>query len=248
MQGDQAFLDHIADTLFGLAGVEGVMLGGSRAYGDPGPETDWDFSVYYREKFDPADLRALGWPGEVFPIGGWGGGVFNGGAWLEVEGRKVDVHYRDMADVERVLREAEAGAFRIEPLMFHLAGIPTYILLAELALGRTLRGEVPVPTYPEALRVAARRAWWSRAEALFDYAERGFAVKGHALQAIGMVAEAAICAAHAILASRGQWVTNEKRILAMAGLDDLDVIVAEFRDPVQRVEAVRKRCVAGLAP
>ena len=74
MQDDSTFLDHIADTLFGLPGVDAVALGGSRAYGDPGPETDWDFSIYYRGGFAPDDLRAIGWLGEVFPIGGWGGG------------------------------------------------------------------------------------------------------------------------------------------------------------------------------
>lgn len=35
-------------------------------------------------------LARLGWPGEVSEIGGWGGGVFNGGAWLEIEGHGVD--------------------------------------------------------------------------------------------------------------------------------------------------------------
>ena len=46
--------------------------------GDPGwfsgagtaaPDSDWDFAVYYRGAgFDPASLRSLGWPGEIFPI------------------------------------------------------------------------------------------------------------------------------------------------------------------------------------
>lgn len=246
MMDDSTFLDHVADALFGLPGVIAVALGGSRAYGNPGPETDWDFSVYYRGPFDPDDLRALGWPGEVFPIGGWGGGIFNGGAWLEIDGRKVDVHYRDMADVERVWREAEAGIFRIEPLMFHLAGIPTYILLAELALGRTLRGELPVPGYPEALRETGRRTWWSRAEALFLSAEERAAGKASVPEALLLLREAAMCTAHAILATRGEWVTNEKRILAKAGLGELDRVLLRVDDPVAMVRAVRERCEAAL--
>lgn len=243
---DDIFLEHVADALFGLPGVDAVMLGGSRVYGDPGPETDWDLSIYYRGAFDTDDLRALAWPGVVSRLREWGGGVFNGGAWLEVDGRKVDVHYRDMVDVERVWREAEEGEFRIEPLMFHLAGIPTYLLLAELALGRTLRGDLPVPSFANALQVSGRREWWSRAQALLDYAERGFAEKGLTLQAIGMAAEAATCAAHAILAARGQWVTNEKRILEMAGLNGLDMLIADERDPVVLVRAIRERCARAL--
>jgi predicted nucleotidyltransferase len=246
MRTDDAFEATIADALFNLPGVEAVALGGSRAYGNPGPETDWDFAVYYRDGFDPDDLRALGWPGRISSLREWGGGVFNGGAWLEVDGRKVDVHYRDLADVERVWREAEEGIFRIEPLMFHLAGIPTYILLAELAQGRTLRDELPVPAYPDALREAARQEWWSRAEMLFDYAEQGFAAKGLEMQAIGTAAEAATCAAHAILAARGEWVTNEKHIFALAGLDGLHVKQAKGSDAVASVRVIRQRCAEAM--
>ena len=70
--------------------------------------------MYYRGRFDPDDLAALGWPGEVSAIGGWGGGVFNGGAWLRVEGRPVDVHYRDLDDVghriARLARDASGSS------------------------------------------------------------------------------------------------------------------------------------------
>src|SRR5215468_205967 len=128
---DDAFADQVARRLAALPHVDAVALGGSRAAGTHRPDSDWDFAIYYRGPFDPADLRALGWLGEVSEIGGWGGGVFNGGAWLQVDGRRVDVHYRDLADVEHHLAEANVGRFRIENLLFYLAGVPTYILVAE---------------------------------------------------------------------------------------------------------------------
>jgi hypothetical protein len=59
VKDDAAFLDDLADALFDLPGVEAVALGGSRVYGDPGPSPDRDLSVYYRDGFDPADVRAL---------------------------------------------------------------------------------------------------------------------------------------------------------------------------------------------
>ncbi len=125
--------------------MRAVALGGSRAEGTHRPDSDWDLAVYYRGPFDPDDLRALGWPGEVSEIGGWGGGVFNGGAWLTIDGRRVDVHYRDLDVVEHELAEAAEGRFRVEPLLFHLAGIPTYLIVAELALNEVLRGDPPAP-------------------------------------------------------------------------------------------------------
>jgi hypothetical protein len=79
----------------------------------------------------------------VFPLGHWGGGVFNGGAWLHVDGNQVDVHYRDLDDVEYRITETRAGRFGIEMLMFHLAGIPTYLVVGELAVNRVLFGTLP---------------------------------------------------------------------------------------------------------
>jgi predicted nucleotidyltransferase len=221
---DAGFPRHVADRLAGLPSVEAVALGGSRAAGTHRPDSDWDFAIYYRGRFDPADLRALGWPGEVSELGGWGGGVFNGGGWLQVDGRRVDVHYRDLADVEHHLAEARAGRFRIENLLFHLAGVPTYILAAELAGNEVLYGSLPRPDYPPALREHAPGAWWSRARWTLAYARGAYAPRGYALDCAGAVARACCETAHAILAARGEWVTNEKRLLERAGLRGIDTL------------------------
>ena len=230
MADDDVFLDHVVGRLAGLPAVEAVTLGGSRAHcpdGPPRPDTDWDLGVYYRGRFDPDALRALGWPGEVSEIGGWGGGVFNGGAWLTVDGRRVDVHYRDLDVVERELDEARAGRFRIEPLMFHLAGIPSYLVVAELALSRVLHGSVPRPEgYPEPLRRTARQEWRARADLTLDYARYNNAPRGGSTEVAGGIAIAAMETAHAVLAARGTWVTNEKRLLAQAGLRSVDTVFA----------------------
>jgi predicted nucleotidyltransferase len=224
---DEAFCAQAADLLASLPGVQAVTLGGSRAAGHARPDSDWDFAVYYRgEGFDPATLRTLGWPGEIFPIGGWGGGVFNGGAWLQAGDRPVDVHYRDLDDVEYRIAEAQAGRFGIERLMFHLAGIPTYFVVAELALNRVLRGDLPRPAYPAALREAAAGRWRQNAQATLDYARNAHAARGHVADTAGAIAVAACQCAHAVLAARGEWVTNEKTLIDRAGLRDVDDILA----------------------
>jgi predicted nucleotidyltransferase len=224
---DQAFLDTTADRLAALPAVRAVTLGGSRAQGTHGPDSDWDLAVYYRGAFDPADLRAVGWPGEISEIGAWGGGVFNGGAWLTIDGRRVDVHYRDLDVVEHATTEAEAGRFGVEPLMFHLAGIPTYLLAAELAINKVLRGDLPRPDgYPEALRTTAPAHWYGAATATLAYAETGHAPKGALTQVAGALALATTQTAHAVLAARGEWVTNEKGMVGRAGLDGVDALLA----------------------
>ncbi|MCC2334276.1 nucleotidyltransferase domain-containing protein [Cellulomonas wangsupingiae] len=249
--GDRRFLARTADALAALPGVQAVLLGGSRAQGTAGPDSDWDLAVHYRGPFDPQDLRDLGWEGEVSPVGGWGGGVFNGGAWLRVDGRAVDVHYRDLDVVEREVVRAGRGEFDVEPLMFHVAGIPTYLVVAELALGRVLRGEAPrVEGYPDALRRAAPGVWADRADATLAYARRAHAERGAATACLGLVAVAAHAYAHAVLARRATWATNDKRLLAAAGLDGLDgVVAAAGRDAaslVATVDEVRRHARAVL--
>jgi predicted nucleotidyltransferase len=226
VEHDDPFSGYVAERLASLAGVQAVALGGSRAAGTSRPDSDWDFAIYYRGAFSPDDLRAIGWPGTVSEIGGWGGGVFNGGAWLQVDGRKVDVHYRDLDDVDYRLAEARAGRFAVERLMFHLAGIPTYIVVAELALNVVLSGELERPAYPDALRAAAPPRWWQNAQATLDYGRGAYAAHGKLAETAGTIAVAACQAAHAVLAATGQWVTNEKTLLDRAGLRGMDQILA----------------------
>lgn len=247
---DDAFPVYVAERLGGLPGVAAVTLGGSRAEGTHRPDSDWDFSIYYRGHFDPQALRDIGWPGEVFEVGGWSKGVFNGGAWLEIDGRRTDVHYRDLDVIDREIDGSREGRFSIEPLMFHLAGIPSYLVLAELSVKRVLRGELPTPEYPDALRQRAREVWWGCADATFGYARRYHARQGRLTQCAGLVAQAASQAAHAVLAARGEWITNEKTLLTRAGLRRVDEFIASARpDPealCHVVDKTRAACVTAL--
>lgn len=223
---DEDFIKQVADRLATVPSVQAVALGGSRATGQNTPSSDYDFAIYYRGHLDPNDVRALGWDGVVSEIGGWGGGIMNGGAWLNIGGRSVDVHYRDLSDVEYHLGEAEAGRFRIERLPFYLAGIPTYVVGAELALGRVLIGTLPRPEYPLALREAAGRIWHESAQLTLAYAEKAYATMGDPIGVAGALARAIMEEGHARLAGRGEWVLNEKRLATRAGLTHLRPVLA----------------------
>ena len=239
---DEDFAAAVAARLSGLPGALAVALGGSRVTGTARPDSDWDFSLYYRGSegaFDPETLRTLGWPGDVFPLGSWGGGVFNGGAWLRVDDRQVDVHYRDLDDVERRIAEAREGRFGIEMLMFHLAGIPTYLVVGELAANRVLSGTLPRPEYPAPLRESASGRWSAMAQQTLTYARKAHAAHGHLAETTGSIAVAGAQAAHGVLAARGQWVTNDKHLIDRAGLRDLDSVLAGLTpDPGQLTAAV----------
>jgi hypothetical protein len=131
-------------------------------------------------------------------------------------------------EVERHLADAEAGRFRIERLLFHLAGIPTYIVVAELALQRVLHGDLPRPAYPTALRKTAPDRWLGEARQTLAYARTAHAARGHLTETAGAIGTAACQCAHAVLAARGQWVTNEKTLVDVAHLRCIDRILEDL--------------------
>ena len=59
-------MEHLAARLAAIPGVVAVTLGGSRATNTAVAGADWDFGLYHRGRLDPADIVALGWPGQVF--------------------------------------------------------------------------------------------------------------------------------------------------------------------------------------
>lgn len=232
---DDELLASVGGELEALPGVRAVCLGGSRARGEHRPGSDWDFALYYRGHFDPGVLRALNWDGEVFDVGAWGGGVMNGGAWLDVDGRRVDVHYRDLDDVEHWCAEAEQGRYDVQQLLFYVAGIPTYVVMGELALNRLLHGSLPSPAYPERLAVAAGERWRSDARASLSYGLAALTDRRDVAVALANGWRAILQAGHGRLAERREWVLNEKDLAERAGLGwATDALVAASTEPELR--------------
>jgi nucleotidyltransferase-like protein len=211
-----AILD-LVDLLAGLPGACAVALGGSRAAGEADETSDYDLAVYYRDSLDTGALAALG---TVHPPGSWGR-IMNGGAWLTLGGRKVDVILRDLGAVEHWSAQAERGLYEVDFLLSYLAGCPTYSLLAERAIGRVLRGELaPVSGFPPALAAAAPDRWRFHRDFNLEHA-RMRAARGDHVGALGQAARATIEEAHARLCAARSWVLNEKRIVERAGLADV---------------------------
>jgi predicted nucleotidyltransferase len=219
---------HLAARLAGIPGVVAVTLGGSRARGEARPGSDWDFGLYYRDSIDTGAIRALGLAGEVFEPWQWGK-IPNGGAWLEMDGEKVDLIYRDLAYVEHWSREAESGRFEIWREVGHTAGVPTYTLTGELAINKVLAGALPGPDFPDALRESAPPVWLNLARGALKFAAQH--ERNHdPIPRDASLAVALLQLAHARCARDGVWVLNEKGLVARAGLShcalDHDAIAA----------------------
>ena len=213
---------ELVDVLAAMPGAVAVVLGGSRALGANDAASDWDLGLYYRGAID---LTALAARGVVYPPGSWGR-VMNGGAWLRCGGEKVDVLLRDLDVVDHWTRRAEKGEFELDALLGYLAGIPTYILSAELSSCQLLRGKIPAAAFPPKLAAAAPPRWRFCRSFSLDYA-RMHARRGNLAGATGQAARAIVEEAHAILCERGQWVCHEKRLIGTAGLAGLHALFAQ---------------------
>jgi hypothetical protein len=240
-------VEHLAARLAAIPGVVAVTLGGSRATNTAVAGSDWDFGLYYRGRLDPADIVALGWPGQVFAPGQWGR-IVNGGAWLTIDGRKVDLIYRDLDEVARWTAAAAAGEFEIQREVGYVAGIATYVLAGELALGRVLAGDLPRPGFPPKLRQTAPQAWYRLAAGALHFADV-HAGRQDRVACLANLCQAVLATAQGRLAAVGEWALNEKRITERAGLHaiqnrlaqpdpDLGTLVCEVRACLELTDAV----------
>ena len=135
---------ELATMLAAMPGVVAVALGGSRALGVGDADSDWDFGLYYRGTIDLAALAARGM---ARPPGAFGR-LLNGGAFLRCGAEKVDVGLRDIDVVEHWTRAAGEGEFEVDHMLGFVAGLPTYLLAAELGSCRVLWGSLPAALFP----------------------------------------------------------------------------------------------------
>lgn len=221
----------LIDELAGAPGTVAVVLGGSKALGTSDAGSDWDIGLYYRDKID---LTALAARGTVHPPGTWGR-LMNGGAWLRCGAERVDVIFRDLNQVEYWTQRAEQGEFEVDHLLGYLAGVPTYLLTAELASCRVLYGHLHAVPFPAKLATAAPSVWRFCRSFSLEYA-RMHARRGNCVGAAGQVAKAVMEEAHARLCEQALWICNEKRILQEAGLAPVSRPFGEFPSDQEGLE------------
>jgi Nucleotidyltransferase domain len=204
-------------VLGALGGVEAVALGGSRATGTADAGSDWDLGLYYRGH---PDFSLLARHGELHPPGSWGR-IMNGGAWLRLDGLKVDVLLRDLDAAEHWSARARDGHYEVDALLGYVAGVPTYSLMAELALNRVVTGTLPrIAEFPPALARTGAVRWRQHAEFSLVHA-RMRAERGDVVGTVAQAAKAVVETAHGMVCQRREWVLNEKHLVERAGLREL---------------------------
>ncbi|MDQ3752303.1 MAG: nucleotidyltransferase domain-containing protein [Actinomycetota bacterium] len=210
-------------------GVRAVTLGGSWASGTADAGSDIDLGLYFdhRSPLDVARLQHLaaevddrGDEAVVGQPGEWGPWV-NGGAWLVIEGRRVDWIYRDLDLVARTVEDVCDGrpATHFQP--GHPAGFSTEIYAAEIHLAQVLfdadgviaKLKSRLVPYPPRLRRALIAGLWE-ARWLIEAAVPA-ARRGDTHFVAGSAFRSAVCMVQALFALNGRFWLHEKGSIAL---------------------------------
>ncbi len=146
METPDPLLERASAALVAVPGVVAVVLGGSRARGAAHAASDYDVGLYFNESagLDVARLLEtvkglVDEPGvaRVTEVGGWGPWIVGGG-WLTIAGKKMDLLYRPIQSVERVIRDCREGRVSMDYQPGHPHGFCSAIWMGEVALCRPL--------------------------------------------------------------------------------------------------------------
>ncbi len=238
-------IDLVVERLVKVAGVEALVLGGSRARGSHHAGSDFDIGIYYREQLDIAALQGhaqalddLQREQLVTELGGWGPWI-NGGGWLTIQAIPVDWIYRDLNKVEQVLAACQAGEVTIDYQPGHPHGFVSAIYLAEVALcqplydpNATLAGlKQQLVDYPPALQQALLGRFW---EADFALSNARKAVKrGDLAFLAGCCFRSVMVLTQTLFALNQQYWMNEKGAVALA--NGFSQVPAAFEQRVRRI-------------
>jgi len=224
-------LNRVSASVGAVPGVVAVVLGGSRATGAAHASSDTDIGLYFSERagLDVDRLRDVvrglvdePAAAQVTEVGGWGPWIVGGG-WLTIGGMKVDLLYRPIESVEKVIRDCCEGRVSMDYQPGHPHGFCSAIWMGEIALCRPLSNPqgaiaalkaMTVP-YPEKLREALIRRF--QGEILFSIENAQTAVPGGDQTYIaGCAFRSLACAAQVLFALNRRYLINEKGAVAAA--------------------------------
>lgn len=222
-------VSSLARRLGEIRGVRAVVLGGSYARGLAGPASDIDLGILYSQEapFSISSIRELAEAVNdatdpvVTGFYEWGPWV-NGGAWLTIGGQRVDLIYRSIEHIERVISEAEAGRYEVHYAQQPPFGFFSGTYLGEVAVcvpvldptSRLHSLKKRVAVYPEAMRRAVVQDYIWMAEFGLGAFARKFAARSDVYGTAACLTSAVNQLVLALFALNRQYLINDKTALA----------------------------------
>lgn len=222
-------VERVASELACAPGLTALVIGGSHARGRARPDSDIDIGLFYADT-RPLDVGAVAAAAgrlndapdpTVSDLYGWGRWV-NGGAWLTIEGQRVDLLFRSQNDIERTLEEAKAGRFEIDIDQQPPFGFFGPTILGEVAIAQTIwdpgdvvsRLKARVSPMPIALvRAVTQSRLWQVEFGLKAFAPK-FAANANAYGVAGCLSRFAFGLVLTLFALNRVYLLNDKTALS----------------------------------
>jgi hypothetical protein len=237
----------LVERLKTIPGVVAVVLGGSHARGRAQPDSDIDLGLLYSEAapFSTGSIRELANSVNDAPdpvvseFYGWGPWV-NGGAWLTVRGQRVDLLYRNLDQVERVIVDADAGKYEVHYLQQPPFGFFSGTYLGEVAVCVPLHDPTDrlaalkrrVAEYPETLRKAVVRDYLFMAEFTLSTFAPKFAARSDTFGTAACLTRGVNELVMALFALNRKYLLNDKT--ALAEVAAFEIAPKEFAPRAQK--------------
>ncbi|WP_071392760.1 nucleotidyltransferase domain-containing protein [Bacillus tuaregi] len=241
-------LNEIIKELNGVPGIVGVVLGGSRARGTNHPDSDIDIGIYYDESagFNVNDVSKAATKLDdehrenvVTSLGEWGAWI-NGGGWIIVQGYHVDLIFRDINRVERVIDESLLGNVSAHYHTGHPHAYLNVMYMGEVAICKILDdktnriAELKAKTmpYPKPLKDAIIGYFMFEASFSLMFAKDNIDkddisyVTGHCYRSIS-------CLNQVLFAMNEEYCINEKKAVRM--IDGFDTKPQDYKKRIDKI-------------
>jgi len=231
METPDPLLERVAPVLATVPGVAAIVLGGSRARGAADAASDYDIGLYFSDRAG-LDVRSLlaavkglvedPHAATVTDVGRWGPWIVGGG-WLSIGCRKVDLLYRPIERVEKVIQDCREGRVTMDYQPGHPHGFCSAIWMGEVALCLPLSDPLGVIAgmkamtnpYPQKLSDALIARF--QFEALFSIENaQTAAFRGDQNYIAGCAFRSLCCVAQVLFALNRRYLINEKGALDAA--------------------------------
>lgn len=220
----ESIFTQIVHSFFGVAGIDAIVLGGSRATGTANKDSDIDIGIYYdKELFDLSlfKQKAVSLDDEhqknvITNPGEWGPWI-NGGGWLKIDGIAVDILFRDTQKVISVIDDCIDGKISIDYQCGHPFGFVNSIYMGEIAYCKILsnnnslisKQKNRLKDFPENYRKAAIAKFLWECEFSQQCGRKAIG-KGDILYAAGSLFRSAVSLLQVLYAINGMYMLNEK--------------------------------------
>jgi predicted nucleotidyltransferase len=252
-------VSSLSTLLAAIEGVRAVVLAGSHARGRARPDSDIDLGVFYSERApfliesvrklaDAVNDTATPVVTNFYEWGPW----VNGGAWLTIGGQRVDLIYRSLEHLERVIDDAEAGRYELHYLQQPPFGFFSGTYLGEIAVGVPLHdpgGQLDalkrrVANYPERLRRSVVQDFLFMAEFTLTAFASKAAARGDTYVTAACLARAVNELVQVLFALNRKYPINDKT--ALEEVAEFERAPCEFGPRVRKILACLGESSAAL--